>query len=120
MAIIRSGWVLRPQTVMVLQPLTSQPSLHGCHQLIVGLTYSRGGTLDILITDVPDLVRVAIVSPTGNSDYSALSAVISMAQAVSNFCVSKKIFLKHQVNWNTVWDAVQDFLWPKIWFAMRF
>ena len=47
------------------------------------------------MTDVPDLVRVAVVAPIGNSDHSSLSAVISMAQAVTNLCVSRKVFLKH-------------------------
>ena len=34
----------------------------GCNQLVVGPTHARGGTLDLLITDVPDLVRVAVVA----------------------------------------------------------
>ena len=50
------------------------------------------------MTDVPDIVRVAVATPIGNSDHSCLSAVISMDQAVPNFCVSKKVFLKHRVN----------------------
>ena len=33
----------------------------GCDQLVVGPTHARGGTLDLLMNDVPDLVRVAIV-----------------------------------------------------------
>ena len=41
------------------------------------------------MTDVPDLVRVAVVAPIGNSDHSSLSAVISMAQVVQNLCVRK-------------------------------
>ena len=72
-----------------------------CDQLVVGPTNERGGTLDLL-TDVPDLVWVAVAAPKGNSDHSSLSAVISMVQAVANLCVSRKILLKHQVNWNTV------------------
>ena len=47
------------------------------------------------MTDVPDLVWVAVVAPTSNSDNSSLSAVISMAQAVPNLCASRKVFLKH-------------------------
>ena len=80
-------------------------TVSGCDQLVVGPTHARGGTLDLLMTDVPDLVRVAVVAPIGNSDHSSLSAVISMAQAVPNLCVSRKVFLKHQVNWNTVRGA---------------
>ena len=54
-----------------------------------------GGTLDLLMTDVPDLVRVAVVAP---SDHSSLSAVISIAQEVPNLCESRKVFHTHQVN----------------------
>ena len=77
----------------------------GCDQLDVGPTHARGGTLDLLMTDVPDLLRVAVVAPIGSSDHSSLLAVISMAQAVPNLCVSRKVFLKHQGNWNTVCGA---------------
>ena len=66
-----------------------------CDQLVVGPTNTRGGTLDLLMTDVPGLVWVSIVTPIGNSDHSSLSSVISMAQAVRNLCVGWKVFLKH-------------------------
>ena len=67
-------------------------TVFGCDQLVVGPTLARSGTLDLLVTDVPDLVRVAVVAPIGNSDNSSLPAVISMAQAVF-----LKVFFKHQV-----------------------
>ena len=51
----------------------------------------------------------------GNSDHSSLSAVISMAQAVPNLCVSRKVFLKHQVNWNSVCGAILH--WRNIWLS---
>ena len=38
-----------------------------------------------------------------------------MAQAVPNLCVSRKVFLKHQVNWNTVCGSMQDLPWHNIW-----
>ena len=60
--------------------------------MVVGPTHARGGTLDLLMTDVPDLVRVSVVAPIGSSDHSSLSAVISMAQAVPNLCISRKVF----------------------------
>ena len=69
-------------------------TVSGYDQLVVGPTHACGGTHDHLMTDVPDLVRVAVVAPIGNSDHSSLSAVISMAQAVPNLCVSIKLFLK--------------------------
>ena len=88
-----------------------------CDQLVVGPTHERGGTLDLLMTDVPDLVRVAVVAPIGNSDHSPLSAVISIAQTVPNLCVSRKVFLEHQVNWNTVCGAILELPWRNIWLS---
>ena len=92
-------------------------NVSGCDKLVVGPTHARGGTLELLMSDVPDLVRVAAVAPIGNSDHSSLPAVISMAQAVPNLCVSKKVFLKHQVNCNTVCGAIQNLVWHNIWLA---
>ena len=45
-------------------------TLSGCNQLVVGSTHASGGALDLLMTDIPDLVRVAVVAPIGNSDHS--------------------------------------------------
>ena len=82
--------------------------MSGCDQLVVGPTHALGGTLDLLITDVPDLVWVSVIAPICDSDHCSLSSVFSMAQAVPKLCVSMKVFLKHQVNWNTVCGAMQD------------
>ena len=76
-------------------------TVSGCDQLVVGPTHARGGTLDLLMTGVPDLIRVAVVAPIGNSDHSYLSPVVSMAQAVPNLCVS----------------AIQHLYWRSIWLA---
>ena len=81
-------------------------TVFGWDLLVVGPSHARGGTLDLLIIDVADLVRVAVVAPIGNSDHSYLSAGISMAHAVPNLCVSGKVLLKHQVHWNTVYDSL--------------
>ena len=40
-----------------------------------------------------------------------------MAQAVPNLCVSRKDFLKHQVNWNTVCGAIRELPWRNIWLS---
>ena len=92
-------------------------TVSGCDQLVVAPTHASGGTLDLLMTDVPDLSRIAVVAPIGNSDHSSLSAFISMDQAVLNLCVSRKVFLKHQVNWNTVCSAIRELPWHNIWLS---
>ena len=84
--------------------------------MVVGPTHAHGGTLD-LMTNIPDFVRAAVVAPLSSSDHSSLSEVISMAQAVPNLCVSKKVFLKHQVNWNTVCGAIRELPWHNIWLS---
>ena len=90
-------------------------TVSGCDQLVVGPTHARGGPLYLLMNNVPDLVRVTVVAPIGNSDHSSLSAVISMA--VQNVCVRRKVFLKHQVNWNTVCGAIRELPWRNIWLS---
>ena len=40
-----------------------------------------------------------------------------MAQAVPNLCVSRKVFLKHQVNRNTVCGAIRELPWRNIWLS---
>ena len=40
-------------------------TVSGFDQLVVGPTHARGGTLDLLMTDVPDLVRVSVLAPIG-------------------------------------------------------
>ena len=52
------------------------------------------------MTEVLDLGWIAVVAPIGNSDHSSLSVVISMGDAAPNLGVSRKVFLKHHVNWN--------------------
>ena len=91
--------------------------MSGCGQLVVRPTHARGGTLDLLMTDVLNPVQGAVVALIDNSDNYSLSAVISMAQAVPNLCVGRKVFLKHEANWNTVCGAIQDLHWRYIWLA---
>ena len=49
-------------------------TVSGCDQLVVGPTHARGGTIDLLMTYVPDLGRVAVVAPIGNSDHSSVGS----------------------------------------------
>ena len=44
---------------------------------MIGPTHARGGTLDLLMTDVHDLVRVAVVAPLGSSDHSSIITLYS-------------------------------------------
>ena len=89
MTFIRSGWVLRLRHDLDVAAVAFA-TVPGCYLLVVDPTHSRGGTLDLLMTDVPDLVPVVIVAPIGNLDHSSSSAVISMVLVVPNLCVVEK------------------------------
>ena len=99
---------------MAWQPLSSQ--LSGCAKLDIGRRTRRESPgfqmTDGCPDDNRDLVRVncfcQLVAPIGNSDHSSMSAIISMAQAVPNLCVSRKVFPKQQIDWNTDCSAIQD------------
>ena len=93
--------------------MTSQPSPVAMSCLSAQPTWL---SLVLLMTDVRDLVRVAVVTPIGNSDHSPHS---SMVQGIPNLFVSRKVFLKHQVTWNTICDAIQDLPWCNIWLAVN-
>ena len=47
-------------------------TVSGCDQLVLDPTHARGGTLELLMTDVPDLVQVSVVAPIFNSDLSSV------------------------------------------------
>ena len=71
MAIIRSGSTTNRDGVAAFDLAT----VFSCDQLVLGPTHARGGTLDLLMTDVSDLVWIAVVAPIGNSDHSSLFSV---------------------------------------------
>ena len=64
MAIIRSFSVL---TTTNCDGVTAFDfaTVFGCNQLVVGPTHAHGLTLDVLMTDVLDLVRIAVAAPIG-------------------------------------------------------
>ena len=57
----------------------------GCTQLVTESTHVAGNVLDLVMTDVPDLTRVAVQAPLGSSDHSSLAIVLSTAQAFQVF-----------------------------------
>ena len=60
MDIIRSGWGLPTTTNRHGVAAFDFATVSGCDQLVVGPTHAQGVTLDLQITDAPDLGRVAV------------------------------------------------------------
>ena len=89
-------------------------SLSGCTQMVSGPTHVAGGTLDLVLTDVPDLVSVDVGSPIGSSDHSALQVKLSLNQTPSHTVVEREVFLKNSVNWDLVRGDVLGMDWRYI------
>ena len=48
--------------------------MFGCGQLVVGRIHAQGKTLDFMMTDVPEPIKVTVVVFRGNSDHSSLTS----------------------------------------------
>ena len=62
---------------------------------------------------------MAVVATLGRSDDLSLSIDISMALAIPNLCVSRRVLLKHRVNWTALCDAIGVLPWRSIWSAVN-
>ena len=89
-------------------------TVSSCEQLVTGPTHQAGGTLSLVMTDVPDLVRVSVVAPLGRSDHSTLSLSVMTRQVVPESCIRQEVFLKTSVDWDGVRLAVHGLPWRDI------
>lgn len=69
-----------------------------CDQLVIYPTHARKGILDILMTEVPDLVQVTLVVLICSSYHFSFSAGMAMSKTVPHLCFSIKVFMQQQVN----------------------
>ena len=60
-------------------------TVSGCDQLAVCPTHSHGGTLDLLMTDVPDLVRVAAVAPIFSWNINSIEILYAVQYGICPF-----------------------------------
>ncbi len=107
-------WLGSPRTDAHGTAARDFADVSGCDQLVSGPTHERGGTLDLLFTDVPDLVTVSVRAPVGGSDHSALSFVVKTNQSVPCAVIRKKILLKNRINWDNIERAVRAIPWPDV------
>ena len=89
-------------------------NLSGCEQLVSSPTYIAGNRLDLVMTDVPDIVYVVVGTPFGISDRCFVSCVLRVKQSVPVYNVRSTVFLKHRTNCDSVLSAVRSFTWSSI------
>lgn len=92
-------------------------NLSGCSQLVTSPTHIAGNTLDLVITEVPDVVDVSVGTPLGTSDHCCLNLHVTVNQSLPSYDVRRTVFLKNRVNWDRVREDVQDIAWSEIFKA---
>ena len=90
-------------------------TLSGCSQLVRGPTHRDGGVLDLVLTDVPDLVKVSVRAGIGRSDHSQVSVAISCAVRVPDVCVCRTVYLKTRVDWLGVLSDLRCLDWHSMY-----
>ena len=91
-------------------------NLSGCELLVCCPTHIAGDRLYLVMTDVPDIVDVFVVTPMGTSDHCFVSCVhqIEIEQSVQEYNMRSTLFRKHHSNWDNVCCAVWSFTWSTI------
>ena len=77
-------------------------------------THIAGNRLDLVMTDVPDIVDVVVCTSLGTSDHCFVSCVLRVEQCVPESNVRSTVFLKHCTNWDSVLSAVRSVTWSTI------
>ncbi len=81
-------------------------NITGCIQLVTIPTYEAGNCLDLVFTDVPDIVRVDVTAPLDSSDHSCISLQVNHKRCVVAHIIIREVFLKNKVNWSVVRDEI--------------
>lgn len=73
-----------------------------------GPTHQAGNCLDLVLSDAPDVVIVEVKAPLGSSDHSSISIQLNLRQSVPLYTVTKDVYLKTRVSWNSVGGEVSN------------
>ena len=70
-------------------------------------SHFAGNRLDLVMTDVLDIVDVVVYTPLSTSDHCFVSCVLRVEQSVPEHNVRSTVFLKHLTNWDIFRNAVR-------------
>ena len=73
-------------------------NLSGFQQLVRCSTHIAGKRLDLVMTDVSDIVDVVVGTPLDSSDHCFVSCVLRVEQSVPEYNDRSTVFLKHSTN----------------------
>ena len=84
-------------------------NLSGCEQLVRSPSHIAGSRLDLVMSDVPDVVDLFIGTPLRTCDHCFVSCVLLVAQSVLEYNIRSTVFLKHGTTWYNVHCTVRSF-----------
>ena len=85
-------------------------NLPGCKHLVRCPTHIACNRLDLVMTNVPDIVD----NPLGTSDHCFIGHELCVEQSVPEHNVRSTAFLMHRTNWGSICSAVRSFTWSTI------
>ena len=74
----------------------------------------NGGVLDLVLTDVPKVVRGRVGSQVGISDHSAIFIDVVLEQPIPHLVCRQAVYLKNSVNWKLARRDAKDLTWNEI------
>ena len=89
-------------------------NLSGCEQSFRCPTHIAGNRLDLVMTEVTDVVDVFVGAPLGTSDHSFVSCVFRVEKSVPENNIRSTVFLKHRTSWDNVRGEARSFTWSTI------
>ena len=90
-------------------------NLSGSEQLVRYPSHIAGNRLNIVMTDVPDIVDVVVGTPLDTSDQCFVSCVLRVEQSEPVYNARSTVFLTYRANWDSVCSAVRSYTWSTIW-----
>lgn len=108
-------WLGSPRTDVHGRAAQEFATLSACDQLVDGPTHRDGGVLDLVFTDVPDLVNVSVGARLGRSDHCQLSVAISCSVRAPDVCVSRTVYQKSRVDWVAVLSDLRSLNWNVVY-----
>ena len=87
----------------------------GCEQMVTEPAQKIDGrVLDLVLTDVLDLVGVQVGLPVGTSDHTTVSRDVVLEKTIPQLVCKQEVYLKNSVKWELARGDVKVLNWSEI------
>ena len=77
-------------------------------------SHISGNRLDLVMTNVPDIVDVVVGTRLRTSDHCFVSCVLHVEQSVLEYNVNSTVLSQHRMNLDSVHSAVRSFTYSTL------